>query len=259
MISNIVAGFIVLGIQLYFIDRMIKNNAHRREQKLWTPFRIVFLQGICDYYDALMLCTNNFITDIENELEEIKSRKRLDLSSIDRLKKIVKKSKEALQSNKHDFYFTLQTVSPSLQPYAGEYCNEVMYFDYTLTKYLNEAEKMILGFDEKKFRDDNYTSHFLNGIWAKGSALKMIRDMRLIHFKESFTNSVWKKEGLHYFKGDFLVEEDYAGALQTERSIEELARIPRTLPIKNFFETDEEYQERVKKTGQNRVGRGGQA
>ena len=77
-----------------------------------------------------------------------------------------------------------------------------------------------IDFDEKKFRDENYSSHFLNGIQTKGTALQMIRDVRLINFKENFTNSVWKKEGLHYYQGDFLVEEDYAGALRTERSIE---------------------------------------
>jgi len=250
VILNLIAGFIVLGIQLFFIDRIIKNNTYRREQKLWTPFRIIFLQGICDYHDNLMDCTEKFNKSIQSKLSEIRNRKILTQTDVLEIGQIVDNSKEDLDDYRKEFYFTLQTVAPSLQPYAGEYCDEVMYFEYVISTYIKKTKKL---FDNLDINNENSKSHFLNGVWVMDSALSMLIELRLSKYKDHFIKTVWKKEGLHYHQGDFLIEEEYAKTLQMERDEIKLAQIPRNYPIKNFFESEEEFQERVKKTGHNKV------
>jgi len=256
MTANIIAGFIVLTIQLFFIDKMIRRYTYRREQKLWAPFRMIFLQGIVKYHDNLMDCTNEFSKVITNKLNEVYQEKELTINQFEEVKGIVVNSKEKLNKIKQEFYFTLQTVAPSMQPHAGEYCDEILYFEQIAFEYINKTKNMIDEFDVSELNNIHKSSHFLNGIKVMDTGLSMLKEFRLKNYKENFINSVWRKEKLHYFQGEFLVPEDYKRALETERSVKNLENIPRTTPIKNFFESKIEYEERVRKTGYNRVATG---
>ena len=111
-------------------------------------------------------------------------------------------------------------------------------------KELNEYLELLNSVEN--LNDINQTSHPLNGIKAKKMSLQFIVESRMSKFIEDLSTHLWKVEGLYYYKGEILPEVDYKNALATERAINETNKIPRTTPIKSFFESDEEYAERIK-------------
>jgi hypothetical protein len=131
----------------------------------------------------------------------------------------------------------LQTVSPSIQPYAADYCVELFWFHSGVKNSLDKTLEYLKDIPEDKLDDNSMTSHPLNGVMAQKFAIGLFTDYRFINFKQGFVQSVWKKETLHYHErhNEFLTPVDYARALDSDKSEKELDAIPRTEPIKSFF------------------------
>lgn len=248
MIKSVFIGLVIMGIQLAFIDQIIKKRSLQKEKRLWTPFRILFFQAICDHHSQLMEIYKDYVKFTNEKLNSIRTQgfvQELDIKSI---QKQIVEYQNMLSDYDKAFHNVIQTVSPSLQPEAAEHCNESLYFSYILNKYFNQAKAICVDILKiKNLNDSNNTSHPLNGIDVKKMSVEMIVETRLKNFIDKFSNSLWKIEGLYYHKGEIMEEVDYRRALQTDKSVNELSKIPRTLPIKNFFETKEEYEKRTKK------------
>jgi hypothetical protein len=248
VIESALIGLAIMGIQLAFIDQIIKKRSLQKEKKLWTPFRIIFFQAICDHHLQLMDIYKSYVEFTNKELNSIRSQGFVKQSDIKKIQEQIIEYQNMLSDYDKAFHNVIQTVSASLQPEAAEYCNESIYFSYIMNKYFNEVKIICVNILKIENLDNNdNTSHPLNGIDAKKIGVEMIVETRLKNFLSNFSNSLWKTEGLYYFKGDIMDEIDYRRALQTEKSVNELAKIPRTMPIKNFFETKEEFDQRTKK------------
>ncbi len=250
MIESALVGLAIMGIQLGFIDSIIKRRNRQKEQQLWTPFRILFFQSICDHHTQLMCIYSELVNEIKSTLLNVHNKGFVETFDIEGMQKHVKEYQTQLSDSDKSFHNIIQTVSASLKPEAAEHCNESLYFSYILNKYINELKvscTSVLKVDD--LTDKSKTSEPLNGIDAKRISLEMIVETRLTKFIENFSSSIWKTEGLYYYKGEIMEETDYKRAIYVDKSVAELSKTPRTLPIKNFFETEEEFENRAKDTG----------
>jgi len=246
MIENIIIGLLLIAIQVGVIDKVIKNNNLRNIKRHWTPFRILFFQAICDHHFQLMSIYKEMIEEINSSLSKIRNKGYVETSEIGNIQDKLQEYQMRLSDSDKSFQNIIQTVSSNLQPEAAEHCNESLYFSFILNKYIHNLKadcNNVLQVDD--LTDKNKTSHSLNGIDSDIKFIKIIVEARLKGFINRFSNSIWKTEGLYYHKGEIMEERDYITALETEKSIKELKEIPRTMPIKNFFETEEEFLKKM--------------
>ena len=236
IILSVIAGFVVLFIQLSLIEKRAKRRAEERDKKLWTPFRIIFLQGVCDFCDNISDTIIEYTNSCLPKLDEIKLRRKLTIEDWSFFKSSFLSFNQKAENHKSDFYYILQTAGPSLQPIAGEYCSEVVNYTHIIRTYSRQIEDVLLDFDESKIHDEKYISDNLSALWAKISAIEMIYSVKIKGYKNEFTNKVWKTERLYYHDGYFMDEKNYKGALDVERAVESLNKIPRDMPIKSFFD-----------------------
>lgn len=240
MTSAIVIAAAFMALELWVIARIIDARALRRDQKAWTPLRKLFLDSIVAHADELEAVATEFIDRSNSHLDHVKACGSLDRDSLRQLFALIDESESALNLSRKEFFYVVQTVAPSMQPYAAQYCNEVLWFGDALLKTIKKARIYASDLLDVDLRDKNATSHPLNGVRAASTSVRMFHDFRFKNFKQLFTQDVWKRERLHYFEAEreFLPTEDYASALESEKSKRELANIPRTMPIKSFFDDD---------------------
>ncbi|GAB5564110.1 MAG: hypothetical protein Wins2KO_11730 [Winogradskyella sp.] len=236
MIGGVLTGLAIMALQCLFIDRIIKRRDRKKDQLMWTPFRILFFQSIYDHHNQLMDIYNEFITRMNSLFINIRNKKVLTLSEIEELDNIIISCENQLLSSDKSFHNVIQTVSASLQPDAAFYCSESLYFSYLLSSYYREIHKSINELKKLDNLDDNAgSSKFLNKIEGKTMGLKVVIETRLKNFIENFSDSLWRTEKLYYHKGEVMEERDYKLSLKTERAIQELNNTPKTDKQKDFF------------------------
>ncbi len=238
MIESIIVTAVFMIFQVFFLTRWLEKRESNKNKLSWTPFRKLMLDSLVNHAENLINITNNYENKLEIILEDIRIQGFLDINKKNKIVRLIESTHHEIDLSRIEFYNTVQTVAPSLQPYVAQYCNEVFWFGDSLLKSLKKSMNHILEIDDEKVKENEHTSHPLNGVWAMLASIKMYRDYRFSSFKKNFTQSVWKLESLHYYEGDgeFLPPEDFAKALDSDKSIAELNKIPRTTPIKSFFE-----------------------
>lgn len=238
MIKDILLSLLLMAFEIFIISEILKRRSVQKEKQQWTPFRILFFQAIADHHSELMEIYKSLVGEIDKLLSSIKKTGYVTESDIEKIERITEQSDLKLDNSNKAFYNIIQTVTSSLRSEAAYQCNESLYFSYILAKYIGGIRQFISDLKEiDDLKDRAKTSHTLNGIWAKKASLKMIIDNRVALFLENFSSSIWKEERLYYHKGEILEEADYQSALRTEKSVRELSKIPRTLPVQNFFDT----------------------
>lgn len=242
MLEDIVLSGFFMIFELFILARWLENREKEREQKnnhaAWLPFRKMMLDAVVRHADDLMAIASDFELKAETLLNSIRDNGRLDSTSKDTVIQQIDSTYTQINKSRDSFFNILQTVAPSLQPYAAQYCNEVLWFGDAAQKSLDKARTYIADISEDMMGNTDVTSHQLNGVSAMVMSIKMFREMRFSGFKSNFTQSVWKTEELHYYEkdGEFLSPKDYAMALEVDKSNAELQQIPRTMPIRSFFE-----------------------
>ncbi len=237
--SIVIAAFFMI-LEVFVLKKWIRERDERHNSIAWTPFRKMMLDAVVKHADDLIIIATEFESETGKILDSIREKGQLDDDLKDAVIRKIDSTSSKLDRSRNKFFNILQTVAPSLQPYAAEYCGEVLWFADSMEKQLGKARGFITSIPEEMVSDNNATSHELNGVWVMVETIKMFRDFRFKNFKKNFTQSVWKKESLHYYEpdGEFLPPEDYAMALDTEKKGAELKKIPRTTPIKSFFDKE---------------------
>ena len=240
MIESIVISVAIMLFEVFVLLKILKYRDEERDKDAWMPFRKLMLDGIVEHGDELLSIANKFEQDMQKIFDNIRAIGKLDEKNKLKIIHAISETTSHIKDSRDSFYFILQTAAPSLKPYAAQYCNEVIWFSSSMLKSLKKASIHIESIPNDKLFNNSETSHSLNGVSVMLTAIKMFRDFRFANFKSNFTQSVWKNESLHYFKPDaeFLSPEDYASALETEKFNVELQNIPRTSPVKSFFEND---------------------
>jgi len=238
LVENIAVAAVFMVIELAIIAKWIKSRQQRADMDAWTPFRKLLLDSVIRHSEDLVAIVNQFDEDLQAHLGAIKANGSLTHPLKTSVADSLRRAKSRITESQGSFFFTVQTVAPALQPYAAEYCREVMWFGDTVTKSLDKALGYLGEIEDDWIHDNSKTSHPLNGVNAQVMSIRIFRDTRFRQFKSTFTSSVWKRESLHYHEpdGEFLEPHDYAMALESEKSIAELKNIPRTAPIKSFFD-----------------------
>jgi len=237
LVSALVAAFFMI-VEVFILASWIKSRERAKDLAAWTPFRKLFLDALVDHFDELMKAANQFEYKIEAVFHTIRNDGQLTDATLAELEHIIVDTADEIEYSERKFFSVVQTVSVSLQPYAAQYCNEVLWFSSSFRKALRRATIFLEELKALPAKDNLKTSHPLNGLSAMLISVKMWRDFRFKDFKQKFTQSVWKEEMLHFFEPDneFLSREDYAISLDAERSAAGLNKIPRTAPIKSFFD-----------------------
>ena len=242
MIANILVAAAFMVLELFIIQKWLQKREKTSNSIAWAPFRKMLLDGIVRFSDTLTDISVSFERSVTAQLDAIRNTGKLSREDHQRLLAMVRQGHDDLIKARRDFYYIVQTVAPSMQPYAAQYCSEVLWFCDAVEGRMNKATEFIKDITETNIDDIKHVSHQLNGVKAMVLSIQMFRDMRFAQFKSNFTQSVWKKENLHYFEedghGEFLEPHDYYNATETQKSVEKLKAIPRTAPIKSFFDPD---------------------
>lgn len=239
LLQDILVSAAFVSLELFVLAKWIEHRETISNAIAWAPFRKMMLDAVVHHCDELMAISSRFNEQLDTKLENIKKIRTLHPVDIDELNSIISHAFENIDDSKLRFFNIIQTVAPSLQPYAASYCNEVLWFSSATTESLRKAKTIIDDFRSLDISDNLETSPPLSGLWAMGVQVRMYREFRFANFKENFTASVWKKEGLHYHErsGEFLEPGDYAAALEADRGAAQLKHVPRTVPIRSFFDS----------------------
>ncbi len=204
IIINIAITATFMVFELFIIAKWIERSRQKSNSEAWAPFRKMMLDAIVRFADEMLAISYK----VDSELTTFFAGKEQDYET---LHNILTKAYNDLGESRRNFYYILQTVAPSLQPYAAQYCSEVMWFHDAYKGDLKKALRSL---------DTSYKGHY-NEIKNIFDCVPIYRDTRFTHFKKDFTQSVWKKENLHYHEkygdGRFLTPHDYEIALNTDR------------------------------------------
>lgn len=238
MLENILISAVFMVFEIFVLMKWLQKRETAKNQEAWMPFRKLMLDSIVQHTDELNSISKEYTERTESDLDEIRKHGSLTDSKKQSLEMAIQHAANQIEASQKRFFDILQTVGPSTQPYVAQYCNEVLWFFDSIKKSLDKAKGYLSTIPSDAVSDNAKTSHPLSGVFAMLTAIKMFRDMRFAQFKSGFTQSVWKTEGLHFFEKDneFLPPQDYAQALDGEKAIAEMNKIPRTIPIKSFFE-----------------------
>ncbi len=238
MLESILLSVAFMVFEIFVLMKWLQRRETNKDQASWLPFRKLMLDSIVQHTDELNSIAKEYTERTQSDLDSIRDHGSLTESKKHSLESSIQRAMNHLEDSQKRFFDILQTVGPSIKPYAAEYCNEVLWFFDSIKKSLDKAEGYLLGIPVDTMSDNEKTSHPLNGVFAMLTAVKMFHEMRFSSFKSDFTQSVWKSEGLHFYENDneFLPPEDFAKALDGEKAIAEMNKIPRVMPIKSFFE-----------------------
>ncbi len=237
---NLIASAIFFIIQLFLIDRIIKSIFTKRDKNLWLPFRSLYFKSINDYYEGLIKISSEWLSKLQLILYKIKKEHVFKEEDLIKIKEIHKDIASQLEKGKTEFYFIIQTVSPSIVPSSAPYCNQVMVFSNILGEYLAEAFKRIDEINVDRIADKNYSSEKLNGIYTILLGVEVIVMYRFSKLGDNLKNSIAENEKLFYHNGYFLHKNDFDYASHSKKIIEDYkqksATIERKMPVKNFFD-----------------------
>lgn len=228
--------------QVFFLTRWINTHEERKEQAAWTPFRKLLLNSVVEHADALVEISIFYKSEIDLVLDRIKKQKKLTCEDKYLIDDLLLKTLNEVEKSRERFFFAVQTVAPCMQPYASGYCEQLFVFSNYFMRNLKKARNELLAIEDDRISDNEHTSQPLNGVWAYSGTIDMVRVYGFSGFKKNFVDSVWKTEQLHYHEAEneFLTRDEYSRALDSDKSKIELDAIPRTTPIKSFFDMNEE-------------------
>lgn len=257
MLSTIIgvsAAILISILEIFVITRWIKRREISQAQQSWTPFRIVFLDALLKYSVNVLHVSKEFSKKMELLSNEIKSAERLREEDFDSIKTLVSSFRDYLNYRRSEFYFIVQTVSPSLQPYAAELCNEVIWFDWAISKTLDGVEDNILVLEAIDRSDKNAVERPLTKLFS-GPSLMSIHFIRFSAFPKNLVKQAEERERLFFSErhGGFASQYDHERSKRSEALDEEFREFekqnPRTLPIKTFWDTEESWKQKVSKMG----------
>lgn len=241
MITEIVVSGAFMILELFFLSEWIKRREKKREEEssqvAWWPFRKMMLDAIVRHADELLAIAEQYEREMGEALTMVRKAGQLTRDTKHMLSERVVTARARITESRNRFFNILQTVAPSLQPYAAQYCNEVLWFGDAVLKSLETAEVSLGEIADDGLPASEAVSHQLNGVSVSVTTTNMYRTFRFEGFKSNFTQSVWKKEALHYHEreGEFMPPNEYIKALETDKAVAELRRVPRTAPVKSFF------------------------
>lgn len=240
MISSVVITAVFMIFQVFFLTRWMDSHQNKKDQLAWTPFRKLLLDSVVHCADSLIQVSGQYTTSMDTALNCIRDKGALNSETKSELRFLILSTSSELEKCHKDFLYIVQTVSPSMKPYAAQYCSELFWFHTGIKRALDDSLELLDSIPDEQIADNAITSHPLNGLWAKMTSINMFKDYRFKNYKTEFVRSVWKKEAMHFYEKDneFLPPEDYARALDVEKSAMSLDNIPRTTPIKSFFEKE---------------------
>jgi hypothetical protein len=240
------AGSIVLMIfELLFLTRWLKRREERREKLAWEPFRALLLGTIVRHLDELNAIGRSYIDDVGALLDSVREAGGLTSGDLALLSGKVSQLGASLRNSKQEFFFGIQTAAPSLKPEAAQYCEEAFFFGHILEQDLVRANGLVARLSELPNLSNDATERLLSELYAIKLTITMLIEFRFSMAKTNFVQYVWKQEQLHYFEpeGVFYPPAEYRRALETEKSAAELKGTPRTLPIKQFFDKEDEVSD----------------
>lgn len=210
------------------------------EKQKWEPFRVLLLSSIVRHLDELLAIGKRYSEVLGPQFKSIKDSGVLDAESLSRLEKSVAQISESLGRSKQEFFFAIQTAAPSLKPEAAEYCSEAFYFGHTLEGHLQRASELTSMLSSLPELTVDNVERPLSELRVIGTMIELLLGMRFSKAKTNFVHYVWKQEQLHYSERDrsFLSPRDYKMTLDAEKSATELKAMPRTTPIKRFFDPE---------------------
>ncbi|MGH1403259.1 MAG: hypothetical protein ACRBDL_03360 [Alphaproteobacteria bacterium] len=239
----IVIAIVFMVLELFILSRWIEFRRNKVNALAWAPFRKMMLDSIVRFADEMVEITDIFEQDVTNIFVKIKKEGKLSEHNRDTIEEILSTALNKLIERKNNFYYIVQTVAPSIQPYVAQYTSEVMWFNDALESTFSRGIERFSRLEN--LNDIECVSKELNGVNAVLLSVKMFRDGRFYEFKPTFTQSVWKKEELYYYEednsndlGEFLHPNDYAIALDMDKAKAKLNNIPRTMPVKSFFDLE---------------------
>ncbi|HEU0051978.1 MAG TPA: hypothetical protein VFQ39_02330 [Longimicrobium sp.] len=244
-VVGMVGSIVLMIFELLFLTRWLERREERGEKLAWEPFRALLLGTIVRHLDELNAIGRSYIDDVGALLDSIRDAGGLTSSSLSRLAGTAAQLESSLRNSKQEFFFGIQTAAPSLKPEAAEYCGEAFYFGQTLEQYLVRANGVVSRLSELPDLSNDSTERLLSELVAIKLSIHLLLDFRFSMAKTNFVRYVWKQEQLHYFERDgaFYSPEEYRRALETEKSAAMLNGIPRTDPIKRFFDKEDEIPE----------------
>ncbi len=238
MLESILLSVAFMVFEIFVIMKWLQRRETDKNQASWLPFRILMLNSIIQHADELNSIAKEYTERTESDLDTIRDYGKLTESKKHSLESSIQRAVNKLEGSQKRFFNILQTVGPSIEPYAAQYCNDVLWFFDSIKKSLDEAEGYLSNIPLEAMSDSEKTSHPLNGVSIMLADIKMFYEMRFSEFKSNCNREVWKMEGLHFYKKDneFLPPDDFAIALDSDKAIAEMNKIPRTMPIRSFFE-----------------------
>lgn len=241
MIENVIVAAFLMVLELFILQRIITRHKETENAKLWEPFRKMMLDGIVHYSEELIKVANFYGNELDKELSNIKQQGALKKDNLFQLSKIIKISLRNIYRSKKKFFNVIQTVAPSLKPYAAQYCNEVLWFEDALKHFIELASKNLNKIDIERIDSNDHVSRHLIEAKLTVPGIRILMAGRFAHFKENFIQSVWKIESLHYYEpyNQFFSPTDYQQLLDGEEHHAKLEKKAQTTqPSKSFFEVD---------------------
>ena len=238
MLESIFVSAAFMVFEIFVLIKWLQRRESDKDQAAWMPFRKLLLDAIVRHIDELNIIAKEYIERTKADLDAIRDHGSFTERKQRSLEASIERTTGLLEDSQKRFFNILQTVGPSIKPYVAQYCNEVLWFSDSIQKSLDEAKDYFSSISLEVISDNKQTSHQLNGVSAMLTSITMFHEMRFSQFKSDFTQSIWKTEGLHFYEKDneFLLPEDFAKALDGDKAMAQMNKIPRILPIKSFFE-----------------------
>lgn len=251
-VISIAAALIISIVEIFVITRWIRRREVGRAQESWTPFRIVFLDSLLKYAIHMHYSAESFSRRMDEMASEIKSSGRVTKDDIDRIVAFVASFRDHINYKKTEFYFVLQTVSPALQPYAAELCNEVIWFDWAVSKSLDSIDENVSTLAELDYLNNESAERPLTHLFSS-PAMMSIYFMRFSQFPNNLIKMAKEKEQLYFSErhGGFMSQLDFEREKRSEELDREFSEFekknPRTMPIKEFWDTEESWKDKLGK------------
>ncbi|MDX8348893.1 hypothetical protein SLH49_12980 [Cognatiyoonia sp. IB215446] len=249
---------VITVIEVFFLTRWLRKRDQTKDRMTWSPFKILFYESTLRYGSMLHLHAQEYIKHMDEKTNAIRENQELSYEDIDDLKTIQRNFWTSLENIKNEYFFLLQTVAPSLEPHAAQVCSRVLGFDWTIRRTLEDVDTdigklyplIILDKNNPPPIEKDVVERPLTSIAFKPSMLNL-SIMSFSSFPLDLKQTAKELDNLHYSENEnaFVREEQWSGLEQGKQRREyyELHdRLnPRTMPIKTFWESDEEFNSRL--------------